>query len=114
METLNRRTWPEAGTPLPERVLQIGEGKFVRGFADWLLQELARQGLFEGSVVLTPARVSGKAKVENLREQDGLFTVWTRGLDSGNIVDRLDVVSAVTRVVDPFRDRTGFLACAEQ
>lgn len=114
METLSRKTWPEAGQPLPERVVQIGEGKFVRGFADWLLGELARQDLFAGSVVLTPARAGGRAKVEVLREQDGLFTVWTRGLDSGNVVDRLDVVSTVTRVVDPFQDWAGFLGCAEQ
>jgi tagaturonate reductase len=114
METLSRKTWPAAGPPLAERVLQIGEGKFIRGFADRLLQELALQGLFMGSVVLTPARVSGKSKIESLREQDGLFTVWTRGLEDGNVVDRLDVVSAVSRVVDPFRDWPGFLACAEQ
>jgi tagaturonate reductase len=114
METLNRRTWPDAGAPLAERVLQIGEGKFIRGFADRLLQELALQGLFAGSVVLTPARVSGKSKIESLREQDGLFTVWTRGMEGGNVVDRLDVVSAVSRVVDPFQDWPGFLACAEQ
>ena len=114
MEMLSRRLVPgPSGAGPRERVLQIGEGKFIRGFVDWLLQELGRQHLFDGTVVLTPARATGKPKIEALRAQDGLFTVWTRGIEDGREVDRTDLVSSITRVVDPFENWQAFLRCAE-
>ena len=44
----------------PVKVLQIGEGNFLRGFADWMLHESARQGKFHGSVAVTQPRPGGK------------------------------------------------------
>ena len=35
-----------------ERVIQIGEGGFLRGFVDWMLQKLNNSGIWEGSVVV--------------------------------------------------------------
>lgn len=109
---LNRRNPAAryAPTPAVERVLQVGEGNFIRAFVDWLLQKLHDEGLFDGAVVLTPARAQGRHKIAALDAQDDLFTVWTRGEE----VDRTDVVSIVSRTVNPFEDWPAFLACAEQ
>ena len=103
-----------AATPRVERVLQIGEGNFIRAFVDWLLQRLHEEGLFDGSVVLTPARSQGRAKIASLDAQGDLFTVWTRGMEGGHEIDRTEVVSIVSRTVNPFEDWAAFLACAEQ
>ena len=101
-------------TPKVERVLQIGEGRFIRGFVGWLLQRLHNAGLFDGAVVLTPARASGKEKLAQLARQDNLYTVWTRGLSGGARVDSAEVISIISRRVNPFEDWRAFLTCAEQ
>ncbi len=103
-------TLPPTG---PERVLQVGEGNFLRGFADWMLNRLVRSGRWTGSVVMTPARPPGGPRLEALTRQDGLYTVWTRGLERSAAVDRTEVVSVIGRVLDPFRDWLGYLALAE-
>ena len=36
----------------PERVIQFGEGGFLRGFADWMLQKINESSDFNGSVVV--------------------------------------------------------------
>ena len=97
----------------PERVLQVGEGNFLRGFADWMLDRLARSGKWTGSVVITPARPRGGPRLSALTRQDGLYTVWTRGLERSAVVDRAEVVGVIGRVLDPFQDWSGYLALAE-
>ena len=36
----------------PEKVIQFGEGGFLRGFVDWILKKLEEKDLFDGSVVV--------------------------------------------------------------
>jgi len=59
------------------------------------------------------ARATGKEKIDASRRQDGLFTVWTRGLWRDQ-VDRTELISIISRTANPFEDWHGFLACAEQ
>src|SRR5579871_4371328 len=94
--------------PATERVLQIGEGRFLRGFVDWLFQRAHDEGRFDGAIVLTPARARGAPTIAALEAQDGLFTVWTRGLAEGQVVDRTVIVSIVGRLLDPFTDWAAF------
>ncbi|HUU70372.1 MAG TPA: tagaturonate reductase, partial [Planctomycetota bacterium] len=39
-------------TRFPERVLQFGEGRFLRAFCDWMINAMNARGLFNGSVVV--------------------------------------------------------------
>ena len=36
--------------PVSERIIQFGEGGFLRGFADWMIQKMTDAGIFEGKV----------------------------------------------------------------
>ncbi|WP_338543089.1 tagaturonate reductase [Paenibacillus tundrae] len=97
----------------PVKVLQIGEGNFLRGFADWMLHESARQGKFHGSIVVTQPRPGGKAKLEQIREQDGLYTMITRGLSDGKPVERTELISIFSRCMNPYEEWQDFLELAE-
>lgn len=88
----------------PVTVLQVGEGNFLRGFADWMLQESRKQGLFRGSVAVTQPRPSGRPKIEKLAEQEGLYTLVIRGLENGQPVERKEVVSVIGDAFDPYSD----------
>jgi len=94
---------------LPERVLQFGEGNFLRAFVDWMLERMNQAGLFHGAAVLIQPLPYGNAGL--LNEQDGLYTVALRGLQEGRTIDTRELVSCVTRCVDPYADFAGFLRC---
>ncbi len=96
--------------PLPEKVLQFGEGGFLRGFADWMIHRMNRRGVFRGRVVVVQPIEQGNAAA--LNAQDGLYTLLRRGLEQGRIVADREVVSSISRAINPYEDFAGFLACA--
>jgi len=91
----------------PERVIQFGEGGFLRGFVDWILQKLADNGSFDGSVVVVQPIANGMCDM--LTEQNCLYTHITRGSE-GVETTLCDVIS---RCVKPYDDFGSYLALAE-
>ncbi|MCQ6559834.1 tagaturonate reductase [Paenibacillus mendelii] len=103
----------EAMKGSPVTVLQIGEGNFLRGFVDWMLHECRKQGLFAGSAAVTQPRPSGAPKIEALRNQEGLYTLVTRGLENGERVERQEMIAVFAEVFDPYSNWEQFLKLAE-
>lgn len=97
----------------PITVLQVGEGNFLRGFVDWMLQRCRDQGLFHGSVAVTQPRPSGRAKIEALAAQDGIYTLVTRGLENGEKVERKETISVFAEAFDPYSDWRRLASLAE-
>ena len=83
----------------PERVLQFGEGVFMRAFVDWMIDELNQRNLFNGGVAVVKPRGGKATNVFN--QQDGLFTLLTRGLKDGKPVEESRVIQCITRGLDP-------------
>lgn len=101
------------GSPTaPVTVLQIGEGNFLRGFFDWMIQTSRDKGLFTGTVAVTQPRPTGRAKIEALADQDGLYTLVTRGLENGKPVERREMISVFAEAFDPYTDWPRFAALA--
>lgn len=96
----------------PERVVQFGEGNFLRSFVDWMIDAMNGRGLFGGRVVVVQPIERGT--VDMLNAQDGLYTLILRGLQGGQVVEQRQVITAISRGVDPYRDWNAFLAVAEQ
>ncbi len=97
---------------MPERILQIGEGNFLRGFVDWLIHQLMKQNRFHGKVVIVAPRPSGAKKIQALNAQDGLYTVWLRGMEGNAIVDGKEIIQSVSRALNPYEQWDEFLQCA--
>ena len=96
------------GVHRPIRVIQFGEGGFLRGFADWMLQKLCDQGLFDGGVaVVQPIR---EGLCDQLSAQDCVYTHIIRGAE-GVEKTRIDVIE---RCVKPYEDFDAYLALAEE
>lgn len=87
---------------LPERVLQFGEGNFLRAFVDWMIERMNSRGLFSGRAVLVQPIAQGLA--DRINEQDGLYTVLLRGVVGGTMVETRELVTAVSRCLDPYED----------
>jgi tagaturonate reductase len=96
----------------PERLLQFGEGNFLRSFVDWMIDAMNRRDLFGGrAVVVQPIE---RGLVDVLNEQDGLYTLILRGLQGGKVIEQREVIAAISRGIDPYRDWDAFLAAAVQ
>lgn len=97
----------------PVKVLQIGEGNFLRGFFDWMIYECNRQGLFQGSVAVSQPRPGGRRKLEQLREQEGIYGLLTRGLQDGRKIEEERWISVFSKIIDPYAEWEHFLSVAE-
>lgn len=96
---------------LPERVLQFGEGNFLRAFVDWMFHELNKKGLFQGRVVVVQPLARGL--VEELNRQDGLYTLILRGYQDGRMVEKREIITSISRGLNPYEDWPAVLHCAE-
>lgn len=96
---------------LREKVVQFGEGNFLRAFVDWMISRMNARGLFSGSVIVVQPIPQGM--VDKINEQDGLYTVLLRGIQSGKPVEEQEIVTSVSRGLNPYTDFAGFLKCAE-
>lgn len=95
-----------------ERVIQIGEGGFLRGFVDWMLQKLNDSGIWEGSVVVVQPLENGMC--DTLSEQNCMYTHIMRGLENGKPTVNKDIIDCISRCVKPYDDYGSFLALAKQ
>ena len=95
----------------PERVIQFGEGGFLRGFVDWMLQKLNESGSWDGSVVIVQPIEKGMCDV--LSAQNCVYTHVMRGLENGRPVVRKDIVDCVSRCVKPYENFEEYKALAQ-
>ncbi|MBX9971568.1 tagaturonate reductase [Cytobacillus firmus] len=93
----------------PVKVLQIGEGNFLRGFFDWMIHECNKLGNFQGSIAVTQPRPSGREKIEKLKKQDGLYTLMVRGLQEGQKIEQNEIISVFSKAIDPYTEWAEFL-----
>ncbi|MCQ4085647.1 tagaturonate reductase [Saccharibacillus sp. JS10] len=98
-------------TRYPEKVIQFGGGNFMRAFVDWQLQQMNDQGLFQGSAVLVQA--FSKKIDPTFAEQDHLFTVLLNGIENGQSVNKVELVSSLSRLLNPALDYEAYLKLAE-
>ena len=95
----------------PERVLQFGEGNFLRAFVDYFIDEMNEKAGFDSKAVLCQPIAPGLAPMIN--GQDGLYTLFLRGRENGQKVNRKRVISCVSRCLNPYEDYQGLLDCAK-
>ena len=86
----------------PEKVLQFGEGNFLRAFVDDFIDIANEKAGFNGKVVLLQPIGQGLSGLIN--QQEGLYTLYLRGSEKGVKVDDKRVISAVSRCLNPYTD----------
>ena len=111
MERLSRKTAPGAKT-YTEKVIQFGEGNFLRAFIEWIIWKTNQKTDFDASVVIV--QPIDRGMVDMLNEQDCLYHLNLQGLDKGQPVDSVDMIDVVSRGLNPYRDFDEYLALAEQ
>jgi tagaturonate reductase len=96
----------------PERILQFGEGNFLRAFVDWQVDKMNKEAAFNGSVVVVQPLENGL--VEMLNQQDGLYTLYLQGLKEGKAVKEHSVINSISRSLNPYYQYEEYLKVAEK
>lgn len=110
MRKLNRQT--ALVKQYPERIIQFGEGNFLRAFVDWIVWNMNEKVDFNSSVVVV--QPIEKGMVDILNEQDCLYHVNLQGLDKGVPVNSLTMIDVISRALNPYSQFEEYLKLAEQ
>jgi len=106
MELLNYEVLEKSGykgyikKDAPEKVLQFGEGNFLRAFVDYWFDMANEKADWNGKVVLMQPIAGGLTKLIN--DQDALYTLYLRGSEKGQKVDDKRVISVCSRCLNPY------------
>lgn len=108
MERLNYQVLEKTGyqgyikKKAPVKVLQFGEGNFLRAFVDYFFDCANEKTDWEGKGVLVQPIAQGLTDVIN--EQEGLYTLYLRGSEKGKKIDKKRVISFVDRCINPYKN----------
>ncbi|WP_390408681.1 tagaturonate reductase [Lacticaseibacillus jixiensis] len=95
----------------PTKVIQFGEGNFLRAFVDWQIQQMNKQGLFKGGVAVVQPIQFGRTK--ELDAQDRLYTTLLEGKLDGKKVQDAEIIEDINQTVRPFEDWQSYLDLAK-
>ena len=96
---------------MKETVLQFGTGNFLRGFADYFIDALNKQGLYDGKIVVV-SPTNSKA-VEKINAQNGRYNLILRGIENGEEISSINEINSISCAVNPYADFDGFLSLAK-
>ena len=110
LKPLNKNFAPKS--VMPEKVIQFGEGNFLRAFVDWIIWNMDQKTNFNGSVVVV--QPIDKGMVEWLNGQDCLYHVNLQGRENGKPVNSLERIDVISRALNPYSQNDAFMALADQ
>ncbi|HLR34429.1 MAG TPA: tagaturonate reductase [Tissierellales bacterium] len=95
----------------PERILQFGDGNFLRAFADWVIYKMNKEADFNSGIVVVSPR--NNENIYKINEQDGLYTLLINGVEKGELKKDTMMVDSITRAFNTYRDYDEYLKTAE-
>ena len=92
----------QAPCNMPAKVVQFGEGNFLRAFIDWMIDEMNRKVGFNGAVQIIQPLDKGLSDMINA--QDGLYTLILRGIADGKLVEDTRVIESVKGCLNAYTE----------
>ncbi|WP_179413454.1 tagaturonate reductase [Mucilaginibacter sp. E4BP6] len=96
---------------LPEKVLQFGTGVLLRGLPDYFIDKANKQGIFNGRVVVIKSTYTGSSS--DFDKQDGLYTIYSKGIENGVEVEESTICSSISRVLSAANEWEAILDVAK-
>ena len=94
----------------PIKVMQFGEGNFLRAFVDYMIDIANEKGAFDGSIAIVKPISFGS--LDMFKEQDNLYTVLLRGKENGEDVNDSRIITSVSKVLDCAKDYDEYMSLA--
>lgn len=109
MEVINKKMTKAADRPV--KVLQFGEGNFLRAFADYMIDTANEAGVFNGNIVLVKPIAYGS--LDAFHRQDCQYTLSLRGKENGETKVMNRVITSVADAVAAIEDYEKYAAYAK-
>ena len=109
MENLNAKMIQKTERPI--KVIQFGEGNFLRAFVDYMIDVANEAGVFDGSIAIVKPISFGS--LEMFEKQDNLYTVVLRGKENGETVNDSRIVTSISKVMDCKDDYEDYMGLAK-
>ena len=94
------------------KILQFGEGNFLRAFVDWFIKKMNDQGLIDSHVCVVQPLPSGR--VQDLKEQDGLYTLYLQGIENNEVIRNHEVIDVLSDFINPYTEYDRYLDYAKK
>ncbi|MBQ8291957.1 MAG: tagaturonate reductase [Clostridia bacterium] len=92
------------------KILQYGEGNFLRTFVDVYFDTLNKSGAGEYGVYIVKPITFGT--LERFAKQNNKYHIVLRGMENGKPVEDVYAVDSLQATIDPFADDTSYYALA--
>lgn len=96
---------------MKETIIQFGEGNFLRGFFDYFLDVMNKNGLYDGKAVVIQPREGGKCAA--LNAQKCKYNLYLRGIENNEIRQEHHLIESVSRGIDPYKNYEEFISLAD-
>ncbi|WP_291287257.1 tagaturonate reductase [Flavobacterium sp.] len=111
MEKINREN-SGFSEKLPIKIVQFGEGNFLRAFVEYAFQKLNQEAGFNaGIAVVQPI---DRGLVNMINAQDGLYTLFMKGVKKGEEIEEKELITNIVKAVDPYASFQEYLALAKE
>lgn len=107
---INRENYSNNQT-YPIKVLQFGEGNFLRAFVDYAFQTLNKELNFNAGIAVVQPLEGGM--VDLIDKQDGLFTLFLNGIKNNNPIQEIHLIDNIVKCINPYKDFQDFLDVAK-
>ena len=97
---------------LPIKVVQFGEGNFLRAFIGYAFQALNKAVAFKAGIAVVQPIESGLVKM--LNNQDGLYTLFMKGVKKGEEIQDIELITNIVKAVDPYADYQAYLSLSKE
>ncbi|MBO4432174.1 MAG: tagaturonate reductase [Clostridia bacterium] len=97
-------------TEYPVKVVQFGEGNFLRAFVDWMIDIANEKGVFGGSIAIVKPISFGSLNA--FCEQDNIYTVLLRGKENGKVINASRIITSVSNALDCKDDYDKYMSLA--
>ena len=87
-------------TARPVKIVQFGEGNFLRAFVDYMVEIANEKNVFDGGVAIVKPIEYGS--LDDLNAQDCIYTVILRGKKDGETFSQKKIVTSIVKALDAY------------
>ena len=97
---------------LPIKIIQFGEGNFLRAFVEYAIQKLNKEvGFNAGIAVVQPI---DRGMINILNDQDGLYTLFLNGIKKGKEIQDIELIENIVKGINPYTNFNEYLSLAKE
>lgn len=102
MKPLNKTTVEKPEYPV--KIMQFGEGNFLRAFVDWMIDKANNDGIMNHGIALVQPIGGGEVVKQIFHKQDNLYHVYLEGIKDKQPVKEVALIKSITDIINPYTE----------